>query len=119
LAKGRAPAAGRGDAAASAHHAEYPNLVGLRAGYVGLTEADEQKEYAFRSAVYLGVSCERVLIHEVLEAEVAVPVVVSSAPHGGLSMPIDVHLKVPFHPIRQWTPILLQVSQSISSLRSG
>jgi len=88
----------------SSHHKERPNLVGLRVGYLGVSEAAAADEREFLSFVFVGVSYERTLIHERLEAEVSVPVALPTGDEGNTTMPIDLHFKVPFHPIESLSP---------------
>ena len=89
-----------------AHHEEYPNLVGFRAGYLGASEPEEGGERLFRSFIFLGLSYERTLIHEWLEAEISVPVAISFGRELHVAMPFDLHLKIPFHPAPEWSPYL-------------
>ncbi|MEM6295477.1 MAG: hypothetical protein AAGA54_29655 [Myxococcota bacterium] len=79
------------------HHADHPNVVGLRIGYLGVIEPGSE-ETETRSALFIGLSYERTVIHEWLEVELSTPVAISFDDDPLLSFPIDVHLKKPFHP---------------------
>jgi hypothetical protein len=87
------------------HHATYPNLIGLRAGYLSVLEP-EDGEVEYISGLLIGVSYERVILHEWLEIEVSLPLVVLAAESPTLVMPMDLHLKLPFHPAPSWSPYL-------------
>ena len=83
------------EASPGQHHAEFPNLVGVRAGYVAVKDSDEDRVVSF---IYAGVGYERTLVHRFLELEISVPVAIAPGPELEVGMPIDVHLKIPFHP---------------------
>ena len=87
----------------SHRHAEYPNLVGFRVGYLGLSEPFEG-EREFASFVFFGLSYERTVIHEWLEIEVSVPLAVGLSNADAATMPMDLHFKIPFHPSPFWSP---------------
>lgn len=85
------------------HHAAYPNLFGVRVGYVSIIEpAEEGAQYV--PGFLAGVSYERTLIHEWLEMEASVPVAFGFSEDTTIALPIDVHLKKPFHPSPRVSP---------------
>lgn len=92
-----------GEAHPGEHHAEYPNLVGFRVGYLAAL-SDAGGGTRLTSFAYLGVMLERTVIHDVLELEISVPVAIAPGREVEIAMPVDVHLKVPFHPSPRWSP---------------
>lgn len=91
------------------HHAEYPNLLGVRVGYLSIltpSEGEGEGGVELRPAVFAGLSYERTLIHEWLELEVSVPLAVVFAEDTELALPMDLHLKKPFHPSPRVSPYL-------------
>jgi len=87
------------------HHAAFPNLVGLRVGFVSLVESP-QGGAEYSPGVLVGVSYERTLVHEWLELELTAPVAVAFAEERVVALPIDLHFKKPFHPSPHVSPYL-------------
>lgn len=84
-----------------AHHADYPNLIGFRVGYLSAFAAGEgelEGQLEHSPALFAGLSYERMLIHNWLELELSVPVAVLFAEQTTVALPIDLHFKKPFHP---------------------
>lgn len=87
------------------HHAYHPWLFGTKAGpltVVAPETADRERE-TFVAGV-AGVFLERTLIHSWLEIEVSVPIAVGSGEKAPLFVPLDLHLKKPFHPSPRASP---------------
>lgn len=78
-------------------HAEHPNLVGTKLGYVAFFARgpDEVAGYQHQPNFYGGLFYERSVIHEWLEIELAVG---TTAGPEEVSLPIDLYFKKPFHP---------------------
>ena len=87
------------------HHAEHPNVLGVRVGFLSRLEP-EDRQLTYEPGAFFGLSYERTLIHEWLEFEVSAPVAVLFGEQTGLALPIDVHLKKPFHPVGWASPYL-------------
>lgn len=85
---------------AGGHHREYPSLVGVKYGQRVLLRGAVPTEVA----TVIGPFFERVLVHRWLELELDLPLVVGH--DGSLALPLDLHLKKPFHPSRWWSPYL-------------
>lgn len=74
-------------------HEELPNLVGVRVGYLAVVEPEE----SVGSLLFVGLSYERTIIHELLEVELSVPLAFSIDERDELTMPVDLHFKFPIH----------------------
>jgi hypothetical protein len=85
------------------HHATYPNLFGLRVGYLSVIER-RAAVTEYTPGLLAGASYERTLIHGWLEIEASVPVAVILTSDTIVALPIDAHLKIPFHPSPAWSP---------------
>lgn len=86
-----------------AHHADHPNLVGMRVGHLSVFEG-EGRELIYLPGLLVGVSYERVIFHDWLEVELSVPVATFGDEEPLLVMPIDLHFKLPFHPAPHVSP---------------
>ena len=87
------------------HHAEYPNLIGVRAGLLSIF-ATPEAELEYRPAFFVGLSYERTLIHNWLELEISVPVALIFEAQTKVALPIDLHFKKPFHPSPRVSPYI-------------
>ncbi len=81
-------------------HAEYPNLVGAKLGYLSLWEP-EPEGTRYVPAGFVGVFAERAVVHNWLEVELTAGVGFTA---DKLSIPIDLHFKKPFHPTHWLAP---------------
>ncbi|MEM9691007.1 MAG: hypothetical protein AAGA56_00545 [Myxococcota bacterium] len=87
------------------HHEDHPNLIGSRVGLWGVAER-EHGETVYRPGFFVGLSYERVILHDWLEVEVSVPLATLEAEEPELIMPMDLHFKLPFHPDPSLSPYL-------------
>ncbi len=85
------------------HHARFPNVLGVRAGFLSVFDPgpDERGLYP---GFLAGISYERTLVHEWLELEISVPVAIVTGEETVVGLPIDLHLKKPFHPSPRFSP---------------
>ena len=67
----------------------------------------EDEELNVTPGLYVGLSYERVVVHNYLEIEISVPLAVLAEGEGQLSMPVDLHFKLPFHPSPDVSPYLV------------
>jgi hypothetical protein len=93
----------RPDAHHGAHHADHPNLVGMRAGYLTIFEGEGRALRAL-PGLLVGLSYERVILHDWLEVELSVPFATFGFEEPLLVMPMDLHFKIPFHPAPHVSP---------------
>lgn len=87
-------------------HAEYPNLFGAKAGTMTVFEPIEEGGIEPFPAFIVGLFYERTLIHDWLEMEISVPFAVGFAEETFYYIPIDIHLKKPFHPSPKLAPYI-------------
>jgi hypothetical protein len=94
-------------AAPGRHHDTFPNLLGVKAGPLLLIEPGREGQTSTLPITVVGVFYERVLLHEWLELEISLPLGVGQEDRDLLAfLPIDVHVKKPFHPFAWLSPYI-------------
>ena len=86
------------------HHAAYPNLAGVKLGYWSMIPGGAEAQPRYVPGIQVGLFYERTLIHSWLELEVSAPLGLAFAKGVEVFLPLDIHLKKPFHPTPRLSP---------------